>query len=86
MHRFDVHVRRRLISIRLYKENSKLRDSKCIYFTYSPLSSKHLRLRCSNFFNPSKKNSLGCAANRKIGKAKDLSARLRIFLRQKLNL
>jgi hypothetical protein len=30
-----------------------------------PLSSMHLRLRCSNFFNPSKENSFGCAANRK---------------------
>jgi hypothetical protein len=30
-----------------------------------PLSSTHLWLRCSNFFNPSKKNSFGCAANRK---------------------
>jgi hypothetical protein len=29
------------------------------------LSSTHLWLRCSNFFNPSKKNSFGCAANRK---------------------
>jgi hypothetical protein len=51
---------------------------KCIYSTYSPLSSKHLWLRCSNFFNPSKKNSFGCAANKKIGKAKDLSAYLSI--------
>jgi hypothetical protein len=38
---------------------------KCIYSTYSPLSSTHLCLRCSNFFNPYKKNSFGCAANRK---------------------
>jgi hypothetical protein len=29
-------------------------------------------------FNPSRKNSFGCAANRKIGKAKDLSASIRI--------
>jgi hypothetical protein len=69
----------RLISLSLYKEN-KLRDwKKCIYSTYSPVSSTHLRLRCSNFFNPSKKNSFGCAANRKIGKAKDLSAPLRTY-------
>jgi hypothetical protein len=37
-----------------------------------------LMTRCSNFFNPAKKNSFGFAANRKIGKAKDLSAPLRI--------
>jgi hypothetical protein len=66
-----------LISLWLYKENNKLRDRKNI-FTYSPLSSTRLWLRCSNFFNPSKKNSFGCAANRNIGKAKDLSAPLRI--------
>jgi hypothetical protein len=56
----------------LYKENNKLRDrkKKCIYSTYSPLSSTHLWLRCSKFFNPSKKNSFGCAANRKIGNRK----------------
>jgi hypothetical protein len=36
-----------------------------------PLELHTLRLRCSNFFNPSKKNAFGCAANRKIGKAKD---------------
>jgi hypothetical protein len=64
-----------LISLWLYKENNKLRDwKKCIYYTYSPLSSTHLWLRCSNFFNPSKKNSFGCATNRKIGKDKHLSA------------
>jgi hypothetical protein len=39
---------------------------KYIYSTYSPLSSRHLCLRCSNFFNPYKKNSFGCAANRRI--------------------
>jgi hypothetical protein len=27
------------------------------------MSSTHLLLRCSNFFNPSKENSFGCAAN-----------------------
>jgi hypothetical protein len=36
-----------------------------VYSTYPPPSSTHLRLRCSNFFNSSKKNSFGCAANRK---------------------
>jgi hypothetical protein len=49
-------VRVGLISLWLYKENNKLRDwKKYIYSTYSPLSSTHLWLRCSNFFNPSKK-------------------------------
>jgi hypothetical protein len=39
---------------------------KKMYLLYiSPLSSTHLWLRCSNFFNPSKKNSFGFAANRK---------------------
>jgi hypothetical protein len=38
---------------------------KYISSTYSPLSSTHLWLRCSNFFNPSEKNYFGCAANRK---------------------
>jgi hypothetical protein len=52
-----------LISLRLYKENNKL-----LYIF--PLSSTHLWLRCSNFFNPPKKNSFGCAANRKIGNRK----------------
>jgi hypothetical protein len=55
-----------LISLCLHKENNNLRDWKnVIYSTYSPLSSTHLWLRCSNFFNPSKKNSFGCAANKK---------------------
>jgi hypothetical protein len=48
---------------------------KCIYIF--PLSSTHLWLRYSNVFNPSKENYFGCAADRKIGKAKDLSAPLR---------
>jgi hypothetical protein len=60
-------LRRGLISLWLYKEN-KLRDENYIYSTYSPLSSTHLWLRCSNFFNPSKKNSFGCAASKKIRK------------------
>jgi hypothetical protein len=42
----------------------------CIYSTDSPLSPTHLWLLCSNFFNPSKKNSFGYAANRKIGNRK----------------
>jgi hypothetical protein len=36
----------------------------CTYSTYSPLNSTHLWLRCSNFFNSSKKNFLGCVAKR----------------------
>jgi hypothetical protein len=40
---------------------------KCIYSTYSSLNSTHLWLRCPNFFDPSKKNYFGCAANRKVG-------------------
>jgi hypothetical protein len=51
----------------------------CIYCTYYPLSSIHLWLNCPNFFNPSKKNSFGFAANKKIGEAKDLSATLNIL-------
>jgi hypothetical protein len=45
----------------------------CIYI-FPPELHTHLWLRCSNFFNPSKKNSFVCAVNRK---AKDLSAPLR---------
>jgi hypothetical protein len=56
---------RGLISLWLYKEHNKLQDWRnVIYSTYSPLNSTHLWLRCSNFFNPSKKNYFGCAANR----------------------
>jgi hypothetical protein len=69
---------RGLISFWLYKGNN-LRDRKCIYSTYSPLSSTHSWLRCSNLFNPSKKNSFGCAANIETGKSKDLSASLRVW-------
>jgi hypothetical protein len=50
---------------------------KCIYFTYPPLAPHTYDFTVLNFFNPSKKNSFGCAANRKIGKAKDLSALIR---------
>jgi hypothetical protein len=51
----------------LYKQNGEmarqeykggLKRKICIYSTYSPLSSTHLWLHCSNFFNPFKKNSL----------------------------
>jgi hypothetical protein len=66
----NLEYERGLISLRLYKENNKLRDwKKCIYSSYSP-SSTHIWLRCSNFFNPPKKNSFGCAANRKTGNRK----------------
>jgi hypothetical protein len=51
------------ITLWLYNENSKLQVEKCIYSIYSPLSSTNLRLRSANFFNPSKKNNFGCAAN-----------------------
>jgi hypothetical protein len=60
-----------LISLWLYKENNKLRDWKKMYLLYTfPLSSTHLWLCCSNFFNPSKTNSFGCAAYRKVGTGK----------------
>jgi hypothetical protein len=55
-----------LISLWLYNENNKLWDWKNVFTLHiPPLSSTHLWLHCSNFFNPSKKNSFGCAANRK---------------------
>jgi hypothetical protein len=59
-----------LISLWLYKENNKLQDWKNVFTLHIPPSSTHLWLRCSNFFNPSKKNSFGCAANRKKEKPK----------------
>jgi hypothetical protein len=61
--------KRGLISLCLCTKNNRLRDWKNV-FTYSHLSSTHLWLRCCNFFNPSKKNSFSCAANRKIGNRK----------------
>jgi hypothetical protein len=46
-----------------------------MYLLYIFPSELHtLMTCCSNFFNLSKKNSVGCAAKTKIGKAKDLSA------------
>jgi hypothetical protein len=64
-------IRGGLISLWRYKENNKLGSwKKWIYSTYSPLSSTHLWLRCSTFFNPPKKNYFGCVANRKIGNRK----------------
>jgi hypothetical protein len=74
--KFSVMYEAGLISLWLYKENNTIRDWKIYLLYIFPLSSKLLWLRCSNFFNPSKKNSFACAANRKIGKAKDLSAPL----------
>jgi hypothetical protein len=60
-----------LVSLWLYKANNKLRDKKMyLLYIFPLLSSTHLWLRCSNFFNPSKKNSFACAANRKIGNRK----------------
>jgi hypothetical protein len=59
-------VRGGLISLWLYKENNKLRDWKNIFTVHIPPElHTQLWLRCSDFFNPSKKNSFGCAANRK---------------------
>jgi hypothetical protein len=43
-----------LISLWLYKENSKLLDWKLYLLYIFPLSSTHLWLRCSNFFNDSR--------------------------------
>jgi hypothetical protein len=66
-----------LISPWLYKRKQATGLKKYIYIT--PLSSTDLWLRCSNFFNPFKKNSFGCSANRKIGnrKSQNLSSPLR---------
>jgi hypothetical protein len=36
-----------------------------LLYIFPPELHTHLWLRCSNFFNPSKKNSFVCAANRK---------------------
>jgi hypothetical protein len=52
-----------LISLWLYKETNKLWDWKNVFTLHISPSSTRLWLRCSNFFNPSKKNSFGCAAN-----------------------
>jgi hypothetical protein len=52
-------------SLALQRKQQATGLKKCIYSTYSPLISIHLWLRCSDFFNPSKKDSFGCAANRK---------------------
>jgi hypothetical protein len=57
-------------SLALWRKQQAMGLKKYIYSTYSPLSSTHLWLRCSNFLNPPKKNSFGCAANRKIGNMK----------------
>jgi hypothetical protein len=52
-------------SLALWRRQQATGLKKCIYSTYSPLSSTHLWLRCYNFFNTSKKNSFGWAANKK---------------------
>jgi hypothetical protein len=53
------------------KTTSYVIEKMCLLYIF-PLSSTHLWLPCSNFFNPSKKISLGCAANRKIRKSQRL--------------
>jgi hypothetical protein len=52
----------------LYRKQQATGVKKYIYIF--PLRSKHLGLRCSNFFKPPKKNSFGRAANKKIGSRK----------------
>jgi hypothetical protein len=54
----------------LKRKQQSMRLKKCIYSRYCPLSSTHLWLRYSNFFNPFKKTYFGCAANRKLGNRK----------------
>jgi hypothetical protein len=64
---FFFHIRRVLINLWLYKENKLRVLKKYIYSTYSPPElHTHLWLRCSNSFNPSKKNYFGFAPNRKV--------------------
>jgi hypothetical protein len=70
---FPIHQ----LSFGFIKKTTSYRTEKMYLLYIFPLSSTHLWLRCSNFFNPFKKNSFGCVVNRKIGKAKDLSAPLR---------
>jgi hypothetical protein len=57
-------------SLVLQRKQQATEFKNCIYSIYPPLSSTHSWLRCSDFFNPSKKNSFGFAANRKTGQAK----------------
>jgi hypothetical protein len=60
-----------LINLWLYKGNNKLQDWKNVFTLHIPLDLHiHLWLRCSNFFNPWKIHSYGCAANTKIGNKK----------------
>jgi hypothetical protein len=58
-----IHMREGLISLWLIQKTTNYRIEKKNVFTLhiSPLSSTHLWLRFSNLFNPSKKNSFGCA-------------------------
>jgi hypothetical protein len=64
---------RELISLWLYKKTTSYGIKKNVFTLHSPPELHTLMTS-----NPSKKNSFGCAANRKIGKAKDLSVPLRI--------
>jgi hypothetical protein len=66
-------IRGGLVSLWLYKKKRSYGIKKMYEYLYIP----H-RARCSNFFNPSKKNCFGRVANREIGNAKDLSAPLRM--------
>jgi hypothetical protein len=55
-------------SLGFIKKTSYGIEKMYLLYIFPLSSSTRLWLRCSNFFNPSKKNSFGCAANRKIGK------------------
>jgi hypothetical protein len=71
-HIFHYNNKRGLISLWFYKENNTPKELKKMYLLYIfPLSSTHLWLCCSNFFNPSKKNYFSCAVNRKIENRKN---------------
>jgi hypothetical protein len=52
-------------SLALQRKQQATGSKKWIYSIYSPPSFTHLWPRCSNSFNPFKKNYFGCAANRK---------------------
>jgi hypothetical protein len=54
-----------VISLQLYKKTTSYKIEKMHLLHIFLLSPIHLWLCCSNFINPPKKNSLGCAANRK---------------------
>jgi hypothetical protein len=73
------YTRGGLISLWLYKENNKLRDWKNVFTLHippwAPYTYDFLVLNSS----AQPKKSFGCAANKKIRKAKDLSAPLRLW-------